>query len=107
MSQWNKRKNLYDNEMGNILTLGQKATKENPELRDYACNVYAPQIAQINCMIELFKDDAETKATLESLKNQMISLGRALWMKNSDPLTNLGALVGNAGAREPIRGKPE
>ena len=96
-------KKKYDIEMQNIQTLGQRwAGKEHDlPIHDYACNVYADKIAILDVYMLLYEDiDPGFVKDLGELRQRLVGLGTALWIKNSDVLTNLSVRVGKTGITE-------
>lgn len=92
----------YDIEMQNIMTLSQKLVgkQEYGYLKDYACNVLADKIALLDIYIIAFEDDEEMLEWLKALREQVLRLGEALWVRDEgDQLTNLGLKVGRTGRR--------
>lgn len=98
MSFQPKRK--YDIENATLQTLSQKLAAKSPALVDYACNIYADKIAMIDLTMLLYADEPELVKDLEAIREQLKTIGEALWIKNSDVLTNLGLKVGRTGIRE-------
>jgi len=101
-----KKNQRYDIENSTLQTLSQKLAAKSPALVDYACNVYAEKLAMIDLTMLLYADDPELVAELEVIRNQLKLMGEALWIKNSDVLTNLGLKVGKTGTRV-INGKTD
>lgn len=99
------QKNKYDIEMQTIQTLSQKLAAKMPQLADYACNLYADKLAMIDILI-LTLNDPDYIVELKVIREQFKTIGEALWIKKSDPLTNLGLKLGRTGTRV-ISGSPE
>ena len=76
------------------ILLGQKLSARYPELKDYACNLYADKIASIDVILESEKLTNEDRETLEFIKKVLIKKGLALWIMKSDILTNLAIKLG-------------
>ena len=91
-------KKRYDIEDQTLQTLGQKLAGKMPELVDYACNAYADKIVQIELLM-LQTSDEDLKKSLEEVKTQLTMVGRALYFKKADILTNLSLLVGRTGVK--------
>jgi hypothetical protein len=98
------RRRQYDIEMLHIQTLSQKLASKMPQLSDYACNVFADKIAQIDIYLEAFKNFPEIVQRLKALRYRLLKIGTALWIMDADVITNLGLKVGKTGMRE-IHGK--
>jgi spermidine/putrescine-binding protein len=86
--------------MQTLQTLSQKLASKSPGLVDFACNAYADKIAMINLFIKLNADNPELVKKLQELRDALKEVGEALWIKNSDVLTNLGLKVGRTGRSE-------
>jgi len=99
------RRQQYDIEQQHIQTLGQKLVSKRPELKDYACNLYADKVAMLDLEIEQ-QDDPEIVEVLKKLRMQLLRKGEASWIMHADVLTNLGLKVGRTGIRE-YSGKPD
>ena len=105
-----RRKHYDDMEMHTIQTLGQKWASKNPQVSDYACNVFADKIAMLDIEIELLKSALESEKDLEAIevlevvRENLRRRGEAIYIMHSDILTNLGLKVGKTGIRE-ISGK--
>jgi hypothetical protein len=99
------RRQQYDIEQQHIQTLGQKLVAKRPELKDYACNVFADKVAMLDLAIEQ-QDDPEILEVLKRLRMQLLKKGEAAWIMHADVLTNLGLKVGRTGIRE-YSGKPD
>ncbi|MCJ7767834.1 hypothetical protein MUP79_05550 [Candidatus Bathyarchaeota archaeon] len=99
------RRHAYDIEAQHIQTLGQKLVSKRPELKDYACNVYADKIAALDIAIQENKKDPDISEILNRLRTQLLRKGEAIWIMKADVLTNLGLKVGRTGVRE-YHGKP-
>lgn len=89
--------------MQTVMTLSQKGAIKFPKLEDYACNVYADALAAIDINI-INSTDLKLIEELRTLRSELLIIGRALWIKRSDPLSNLGFLVGRTGTDEPRSG---
>jgi hypothetical protein len=80
-----------------LQTLAQEIAKKYPEVSDYACNVYADRIAQLDFIMDvcgdmLLEEDLET---LEVLRVFYKHVGTAMWFMQAGELTNLGAKLGS------------
>jgi len=73
--------------------LGTLWRKSEPEVKDYACNTKAEEIAKWNIVKMLAKErgdyDEEVEYGIKIIKNILLKRGNAEWIKNSDPLTQL------------------
>lgn len=78
-----------------LQTLAQEVARKYGYVSDYACNVNADKIAQIDILLEIFGDDAEIKAELEMVREILKRQGEALWFMQAGELTNLGAKLGS------------
>lgn len=76
-----------------LQTLAQQVAKKYPFISDYACNVYADKIAQLDVLIEHV--DGEAKEQLKLAREILLKQGTALWFMNAGELTNLGAKLGS------------
>ena len=99
------RKKHYDDfEMQHIQTLGQKWVSKNPEVRDYACNVFADKLALLDIEIESLEraeqKDGELVEVLHVFRENLRKRGEAIYIMHSDVLTNLGLKVGRTGIKE-------
>lgn len=101
-----KRKEKYDIEAQNIMTLSQKlvSKSEYAYFRDFAMNLNADKIAIIDLLLETYKKYPKVKEFLTNLRKQLMRVGEALYIMESDVLTNLGLKVGKTGVVE-ISGK--
>lgn len=86
-----KRKDITDYY---LQTLAQQVSRKFPYISDYACNVYADKLAQLDIIIEQI-DDAEAKEALEIAREILKRQGEALWFMQAGELTNLGAKLGS------------
>lgn len=77
-----------------LQTLAQQVSRKLPYISDYACNVYADKLAQLDIIIEEV-DDAETKEILQIARKVLKRQGEALWFMQAGELTNLGAKLGS------------
>lgn len=77
-----------------LQTLAQQVAKKYPFISDYACNVYADKIAQLDVLIEYVTDE-EAKEQLKIAREILLRQGTALWFMNAGELTNLGAKLGS------------
>jgi hypothetical protein len=94
----------YDIEMQTLQTLSQKLSNKMPNLQDFAVNAYADKIASIDLYLSLYSDDEKLVKELSILRNHYVLLGRALYIKRADVLTNLGLAVGVTGIKPAING---
>ncbi|MEM1590275.1 MAG: hypothetical protein QW175_07645 [Candidatus Bathyarchaeia archaeon] len=78
-----------------LQTLAQQVARKYPYLTDYACNVYADKLAQLDVIIEL-ADDPEEKEVLETVRKIVKRQGEALWFMQAGELTNLGLKLGSS-----------
>ena len=87
-------------ELKTLELLGQLWASMNPAVSDYACNAMADKLAELDLLIEELKeaeDDPEVREVLEELQRErerIKRLGEALWLMESDVLTNLSVKVG-------------
>ena len=93
----NLPKKRWDIEIQNLMTLSQQLAKKEPQLVDYACNVFADQISTIDIYLAMNKDDQELCEILNAIREQLKIKGRAKWINGADILTNLGLFVGQTG----------
>jgi len=76
--------------------LAQRWAEQNPKLKDYACNLYAPKLAALDDVIDKLPDGPLKRRFLEvreTLKRQ----GEVMWIINADIVTNLALKVGKTG----------
>jgi len=80
-----------------LQTLAQEIAKKYPEVSDYACNVYADRIAQLDFIMDVCGDmlSEEDLETLEVLRAFYKHVGTAMWFMQAGELTNLGAKLGS------------
>ena len=80
-----------------LQTLAQEIAKKYPEVTDYACNVFADRIAQLDFIKDICGEDLsdEDKETLEILRSFYKHIGTAMWFMQAGELTNLGAKLGS------------
>ena len=82
-----------------IQTLSQQLAKKFPYLSDYACNVYADKLAQIDFMLEFLDgndpEEKELKDMLLLFRKRIKLQGEALWFMQAGELTNLGLKLGS------------
>jgi hypothetical protein len=80
-----------------LQTLAQSVAEREQDINEYACNIYADKIAQINILMDILdkEEDRETLQELASLKQVYKKLGTALWFMQAGELTNLGARLGS------------
>ena len=81
-----------------LQTLAQAVARKYPEITDYACNVYADRIAQLDLIIEILKAEGVSKSEIEEIqtvRKYYVKLGTALWFMQAGELTNLGAKLGS------------
>lgn len=93
-----QKKRQYDIEEQTLQTLGQKLAGKMPELQDYACNFCAYEVSQINLVIAT-ATDPEFIEKLKNIREKYKIVGRGLYFKRADILTNLSLLVGRTGIR--------
>lgn len=77
-----------------LQTLAQQVSRKLPYISDYACNVYADKLAQLDAIIEEI-DDPEAKEALQTARKILKRQGEALWFMQAGELTNLGAKLGS------------
>jgi hypothetical protein len=99
-----KNYNQYDNGMHQIQTLGQKWSYKEKNLADYACNIYARQIAALDLLIARLRRLGQPTEPQEILREELVITGTAAFIKGSDILTQLSVRVGRTGSREPQDG---
>jgi hypothetical protein len=97
MSQDRKK---YDIEMQTLQTLSQKLASKMPNLCDYACNIYAKELGIIDVYLSVYPNDSKLVAKLTAMREQLKIIGEAVYIRNSDVLTNLGLKVGRTGTRD-------
>ena len=81
-----------------LQTLAQAVARKYPEITDYACNVYADRIAQLDLIIGILKAEGVSKSEIEEIqtvREYYKKLGTALWFMQAGELTNLGAKLGS------------
>jgi len=87
-----------------LQTLSQAVAERETEISDYACNIYADKIAQINLVLDLLSPgDTKNRAPLIELKIFYKKIGTALWFMKSGELSNLGARLGSTVQRHKVR----
>ena len=74
--------------------LGQKWSSQEPEIRDYACNVNADKIVALDILIKHTKEPKKKKL-LEAIREILLKQGEALYIQGSDTFTNLCIKVGS------------
>ena len=76
-----------------IELLGSLWASKNQRIQDYACNLYADKIATLDLIMEEI-DDEEIRKDLELIRKMLKVKGEALWIMQSDILTNLAIKTG-------------
>jgi|Deesub1362B_J571_1020462.scaffolds.fasta_scaffold15594_2 hypothetical protein len=84
-------------------TMSQELARKIPYLSDYACNVYAHQIAMIDAILEVA--DPEEKENLQTLREILLKVGSALWVMQATELTNLGLKLGTPIKEASLKGR--
>lgn len=77
-----------------LQTLAQQVSRKYPYLTDYACNVFADKLAQLDVLIEIA--DEEEKEILAVVREIIKRQGEALWFMQAGELTNLGLKLGSS-----------
>jgi len=77
-----------------IQTLAQAVAQKIGYISDYACNVNADKLAQIDILLGQV-DDEEVKEQLKLAREILKRQGEALWFMQAGELTNLGAKLGS------------
>lgn len=77
-----------------LQTLSQQVAKKYPYLTDYACNINADKLAQLDLMIEML-DDPEIREILNIARQVVKRQGEALWFMQAGEITNLGLKLGS------------
>jgi len=79
-----------------IELLGSLWSSKEKGISDYACNVFADKIATIDIILESLdkEKDKELIEELKVLREVLKRKGMALWLLQSDTLTNLAVKVG-------------
>jgi len=85
-------------------TMSQELARKIPYLSDYACNVYAQQIAMIDAILEVV-EDSEERENLKTLRNILLKVGSALWTMQATELTNLGLKLGTPMKEASLKGR--
>ncbi len=78
-----------------LQTLAQELTRKFPEISDYACNVFADRIAQLDFLIDNADLTEDEKIEVKILREYYKRLGTAYWFMHAGELTNLGAKLGS------------
>ena len=73
-------------------------------IQKYACNVYAKEIAMLENLSERLNLTAEERKKMQKLIKWLERLGHAIWINQSDILTNLGIKVGKREKSEDLSG---
>jgi len=76
-----------------IELLGSIWSGSDPKLSDYACNVFAHKLVVLDEIIGSLEDDNPLKGRLKELRDKLKKRGQAIWILNSDTLTNLAIKV--------------
>ena len=76
-----------------IELLGSIWSGKDDRLSDYACNVFAHKLVVIDEIIDILDDDNPLKDRLKDLRKKLQKRGEAIWILNSDTLTNLAIKV--------------
>jgi len=76
-----------------IELLGSIWSGSDPKLSDYACNIFADKLAILDEVIKMLDDSDDLKGKLKDLREKLKKRGEALWILNSDTLTNLAIKV--------------
>jgi len=90
--------------MHQVQTLGQKLSYKEKGLADYACNRFARAIAAIDVMIKRYNALGIDTTELRAKREETVALGTAIFISNSDILTQLSVRVGKTGSKEPRSG---
>jgi len=85
-------------------TMSQELARKYPFLSDYACNVYAQQIAMIDAILEVI-EDPEERENLQTLRKILLKVGSALWTMQATELTNLGLKLGTPMKEASLKGR--
>jgi len=85
-------------------TMSQELARKNPDLADYAMNLYGQQIAMVNVALKLV-DDPEERMQLEVVKEVLMEIGRSLWIAQASELTNLGLALGTPIKEASLKGR--
>lgn len=89
-----------------IQALSQQLSHKIPYISDYACNVFADKIAQLDFVIEEI-EDSEVKRVLEKAREILLRQGTALWFMQAGELSNLGARLGTTTKEASLKGRKE
>lgn len=76
-----------------IELLGSIWSGSDAKLSDYACNVFAHKLVVIDEIIGMLEDGNPLKQRLIDLREKLKKRGEAIWILNSDTLTNLAIKV--------------
>lgn len=99
-----KNYNQYNDGMHQIQTLGQKWSYKEKGISDFACNIYARQIAALDLLISQLRRLGQPTEAQEFLREELVVTGTAAFIKGSDILTQLSIRVGRTGSKEPQNG---
>jgi len=97
-------KRTFDLETYYRHTMSQELARKYPFLSDYACNVYAQQIAMIDAILEVI-EDPEERENLQTLRKILLKVGSALWTMQATELTNLGLKLGSPIIEASLKGR--
>jgi len=78
-----------------VQTLAQSVAEKEQGISDYACNIFADKLAQIDILLDLFSEDKKFTEKLKILRSIYRKIGTALWFMHAGELTNLGARLGS------------
>jgi len=87
---------VREDEITRLEYLGQKWSREEPEIRDWACNIHADKIVAIDILIEHTKKGSKKHKLLKIIREIILKQGKALYIQNADPFTNLCIKVGSS-----------
>jgi len=86
---------VKEEEITRLEYLGQKWSSQEPEIRDWACNIHADKIVAIDILIEHTKKGSKKRKLLEAIREIILKQGKALYIQSSDTFTNLCIKVGS------------
>jgi len=75
--------------------LGQKWSSKKPIIKDYACNVNADKLVALDVILKKMPKDSKERKILENVREILLIQGEALYIRSSDPFTNLCIKVGS------------
>lgn len=88
-----------------LQTLAQSVAEREEDISDYACNVFADKIAEIDIVL-MGLDENEDKELIEelnALREAYKRIGTALWFMEAGELSNLGARLGSSIQHHKVR----